>query len=175
VQDSPPATIPSDGVITSFSGSSTASGQQMELLILTPVSGTTYHVAAKSGLAIFTVSGVQTFPTRLSVNAGQLIGEYGMACALPAAGADFHYFAGAEPAIGTDQAFPFAALANHVVDLSATLEPDCNHNGFGDETQESNVVCPTGQRAAPLKKCQGKHSKRARRKGRKKANRLPVP
>ena len=174
VQDSPPASIPSDGVITSFTGSSTGSGQQVELLILAPVSGTTYHVVAKSGLAIFTASGVQNFPTRLSVQAGELIGQYGMACALPASGANFHYFTGAEPAIGTDQAFPFAALANHVVDLSASLEPDCNHDGFGDETQESSVVCPTGQRTAALKKCKKRHSKRARRKCRKKASLLPV-
>src|SRR5262249_45082054 len=69
-----------------------------------------------------------------------------------------------------------AALA-----LQATVEPDADHDGFGDETQDqcptdasTQGPCPTGQRAAALKKCKKKHSARARRKCRKKAKLLPV-
>ena len=56
------------------------------------------------------------------------------------------------------------------------LEPDCNHNGLGDETQDPNPSCATGQRAAALKKCKKKfrHNNAKRRKCRKKAKKLPV-
>jgi hypothetical protein len=70
---------------------------------------------------------------------------------------------------------PFATPTQ--IDLSATLEADCDNDGFGDETQEpAPPVCgqPTGQRAAALKKCKKKRSKKARKRCRRKANRLPV-
>ena len=66
--------------------------------------------------------------------------------------------------------------------MSAVLEPDCNHNGLGDETQEKNVSgpgCPaTGRRAAALKKCKKKKRSISKLgtcgKCRKKAKKLPV-
>jgi hypothetical protein len=72
--------------------------------------------------------------------------------------------------------------SNHQIDVSAVLEPDADHDGFGDETQDqcptngsTHGPCPaTGQRAAALKKCKKKHSAHARKKCRKKAKLLPL-
>jgi hypothetical protein len=82
---------------------------------------------------------------------------------------------------------------NQEVYLQATVEPDADGDGFGDETQDKcpTVAAPTdgcppvtlpppatGQRAAALKKCRAKFKKNHRRgafkKCKKKANRLPV-
>ena len=133
--------IPSDGVITSFSAASDTAGLQTKLLILRLVSGNTYNVVAKSDAGTFTAVGVQTFPTRLSVQSGQLIGNYGRVCsiftlALPDT---LGLEAGPEPATGADLTFLLFLPAQRT-DLSATLEPDADRDGFGDETQDQ---CPT--------------------------------
>jgi hypothetical protein len=81
-----------------------------------------------------------------------------------------------------------STLPNQRVNVSATLEPDADADGFGDETQDQCVgsagpqsgcaaavaSTPTGQRAAALKKCKKEKSKKARKKCRKKAKKLPV-
>jgi hypothetical protein len=141
VQDiSPIDSIPFDGVITSFTAASNAAGTETKLLILQPVSGTTYNVAAKSSAGNFTGPGVQTFPTRLTVRAGQLIGNSGRVCDFFSSGDRHHLFSGPEPATGADQSFPATGPDDARTNLSATLELDADHDGFGDETQDQ---CPT--------------------------------
>ena len=48
------------------------------------------------------------------------------------------------------------------------LEPDCDHDGLGDETQDTSLsgpTCPpTGQRALALKKCKKKHKRALKQK-----------
>jgi len=189
VQDGTPSeVIPSDGVITSFSaGTELMVSGQTELLVLSHVSGTTYHVEAKSdpGAMTGTIPLVQSFPTRISVHAGELIGAFGLVCDTALPGSSFHTFYGADPAVGTDQAFPTYNGPDFGANLSAKLEPDADCDGLGDETQDPAVTtCPkppasassqaTGQRSAALKKCKKKHSARARRRCRQKANLLPL-
>jgi hypothetical protein len=156
--------VPSDGLITSFSAASDTVSAQVKLLVLQPVSGTTYNVVAKSDADTFTATGVQTFPTQIPVRAGQVIGDWGLICGASSGNASdhFHFFGGGDPALGAPQGFPSASGPGVRVDLSANLEPTPAATG------------PTGQRAAALKKCKKKHSKRARRKCRKKARLLPV-
>jgi hypothetical protein len=151
-------------VITSFSAASDSASHQVKLLVLQPVSGTTYNVVAKSNAGTFTAAGVQTFPTQLPVKAGQVIGDWGYICGLGTSNAadHFHYFSGADPALGAPQAFSIAGPPGVRANLSATLEPSTEAAG------------PTGERAAALKKCKKKHSAKARRKCKRKAKRLPV-
>ncbi len=164
----PAYTIPADGVITSFSAASDAGSHQVKLLVLQPVSGTTYNVVAKSDPGTFTAAGVQSFPTQISVRAGQVIGDWGYICGLSTSNAadHFHYFGpSGDPVLGAPQAFPIAGPPHARADLSATLEPSTAAAG------------PTGERAAALKKCKKKKkkaSKKARKKCRKHAQKLPV-
>jgi hypothetical protein len=151
-------------VITSFSAASNSASTQVKLLVLQPVSGTTYNVVAKSDAGTFTAAGVQTFSTQIPVRAGQVIGDWGYICGLGTSNpADhFHYFSGGDPALGAPQAFPIAGPGGVRANLSANLEPPAAATG------------PTGERAAALKKCKKKHSAKARKKCKRKANRLPV-
>jgi hypothetical protein len=159
-------TVPFDGTITSWSGASNAGGlsYQTELLILQPVSGSTFHVVAKSPVGTFTSSGVQTFLAQIPVHQGQVIGEWGLVCyvATGDSGDQFTSFNGPEPATGTDQNFGLPGPPGNAADLSATVEPN-----------------PTGQRAAALAICRKramKHnwSHKRLRKCKRKARLLPV-
>jgi len=187
-------TVPFDGVITSFTAGNSVppDGNQIKLLILEPVSGSTYKVVAKSDPAIFNVvaNGRQTFPTRIAVQAGQLIGDYGKACIFPGhtggPDTDIVRLGSPEAATGAEQDFS-GAFYGFLVDLSAGLEADADHDGFGDETQDcptnaatpgpcppAAAAAPTGQRVAAQEKCKKKKPKKARRKCQKKARKLPV-
>jgi hypothetical protein len=113
-------------VITSFSAASDSVPAQVKLLILQPVSGTTYNVVAKSDAGTFTATGVQTFPTQISVRAGQVIGDWGRICSIDPTGnaADhFHNFMGGDPTLGAPQDFPLSSSPGTRVNLSANLEP----------------------------------------------------
>jgi hypothetical protein len=156
--------IPIDGTITSFSAGG-AVGGQTKLLVLQPVSGSTYNVVAKSDFGTFTTTGLQTFPTQIPVHAGQVIGQYGVVCAFAGVPGDgFGYFNGSEPALGANQAFSSPSGPAARINISATV-------GTGTPATASG---PTGQRAKALKKCEKKKSKKARKKCRKKARKLPV-
>jgi hypothetical protein len=171
VQDpggSPPGyTVPVDGVITSFSAASDLAATPVRLLILKPpVSGTTYTLVAKSEQVYFSAPGVQTFPTSISVQAGEVIGDWGYICGTPTSNpADhFHSFNAGDPALGPRD-FPTANPPDNRANLSATLEPT---------PAAPAATGPTGERAAALKKCKKKHSAKARKKCKRKARRLPV-
>jgi hypothetical protein len=117
--------VPSDGTITSWSAASDTPGTRTKLLILQPVSGTTFNVVAKSDFGIFTSAGVQTFPTQIPVHAGQVIGDWGKLCAIDHAGPSsdhFGIFESSEPPIGASPDFSLSSLPGSWVDLSATVE-----------------------------------------------------
>jgi hypothetical protein len=113
------------------------------------------------------------------VQAGDVIGflkNTSTYCANLVAGYSYHVFGPGDPAPGSTLSFS-GPFGNTQLDVSALIEPDCDKDGLGDETQDASVSCgPTGQRAAALKKCKKKfrHNKAKLRKCRKKANLLPV-
>ena len=115
-------TVPFDGTITGWSAASDAAGVQTSLLVLQPVSGTTFKVVAKSGPGTFSVPGVQTFPAQIPVHAGEVIGDWGKLCAIETGGSDvFGVSGGPEPALGSSPDFP-AGSPGALVNLSATVE-----------------------------------------------------
>jgi hypothetical protein len=157
----PGYTVPSDGVITSFSAASDRASAQVKLLILQPVSGTTYNVIAKSAAGTFTAAGVKTFPTQISVRAGQVIGDWGLICGYSTANAanHLHFFSGGDPALGAPQGFPSASGAGPRIDLSANFEPSAAALG--------PAPGPPGESGAAVKKCKKhKHSAAAAKKKR---------
>src|SRR5215211_2337202 len=116
--------IPFDGVVTSFTAPG-APDTPTKLLLLTPVAGDTYSVAAKSDFGTFAVLGLQTFEARVPAKAGQHIGVYGMLCVFAASflGDATGFAEGPEPDQGSTQAFPISGTPLRL-SVSATVEPD---------------------------------------------------
>jgi hypothetical protein len=151
----PSYTVPFDGTITSWSAPSDEVGAQTKLLVLQPVSGTTFNVVAKSDFGTFTSVGVQSFATQIPVRAGQVIGDFGQLCGFDTAtDADaFGIFEGSEPATGTNRDFPEPSVPGSRVDLSATVE------------QTATTPPPA---TTQKKKCKKKHKKRSAESAKKK-------
>jgi hypothetical protein len=187
--------VPVDGVITSWSflgGTSVPS--QMKLKLAT-IGVTTLNVVAQSDSQIPLANQLNTFTSHVPAHAGEVIGFYFpspnfVPCAAnPAAGYTADFVSG-DVAPGTNNA-GFNPDPNSHLDLSATLEPDADHDGFGDETQDqcptnaatqgpcpTTAAAPTGERDAAIKKCKKKFKGKAKAKKRKKcikkAKKLPV-
>jgi hypothetical protein len=153
-------TVPFEGTITSWSAASDELGAQTKLLILQPVSGTTFNVVAKSDFGTFTSTGIQTFPAQIPVHAGQVIGDFGQLCGFDVAGSpgdQFDIFEGPEPATGTNQDFPGPSSMGSRVDLSATVEPTA-----------APSPSPTPAQPVAKKKCKKKKHKRSAESAKKK-------
>jgi hypothetical protein len=156
VQLTPPAgetyTAPSDGVITSFAfpGPGLPPPGQTKLLVLEPVGGTDYRVMA-AGQFETSAGFINTRATRLPISAGQTIGAYGFTCvASPASPGMTGRFMGAEPPVGATQSFPNLDPGRML--LQATIEPDCDGDGLGDETQDTDLTpCPPAPTATITK------------------------
>ncbi len=191
VSSGPPYSAPYSGVITSWSfqpGAKVPTTIKLKVGRTPPgadlTNNTNITIVGESAPETPTGTGLNTFPTRIPVQAGDDIGIYVNAAAVTVNSCNFdnaytdHYGNG-DIAPGTTDTF---TVENFQHDVSAVLEPDCNHNGLGDETQDPNVSgpgCPaTGQRAAALKKCKKKHkrnhNKKKFKKCKKRAKRLPV-
>jgi hypothetical protein len=85
---------------------------------------------------------LNTYPTRIPVQAGDVIGYFAStafnSCTVAAPGYDYSYFLG-DPAPGSTDTYALYAGA-YQPDIAATLEPDADGDGFGDETQDQ---CPS--------------------------------
>jgi hypothetical protein len=182
---------PGGGVITSWRTGPLSGDRHVALRVFTgDPAGTEFTPVAQSETEIFPSEAAPSFPTRIPVAGGELLGlliptdDLVTGCIYVGA-ADGNVW-------GLTTAKPVGETETHsrtpggLLNLSAALEPDADHDGFGDETQDrcptdatTQAECPaaagpTGQRAAALKKCKKKHSRKKRRKCRKKARKLPV-
>ena len=170
---------PTAGVITSWSYQADNIGtpNTIKFKVARATGLNVYADVGQSPLVTMVPNMLNTFLIRIPVRAGDVIGFYKSAgtggCARSTPGNFVHYRTGDSTSVPSTFT-PFATPAQ--IDLSATLEPDCDNDGFGDQTQEpAPPVCgPTGQRAAALAKCKKKRSKKARKRCRRKANLLPV-
>src|SRR5436190_5714449 len=145
--------IPGDGVITSWRTFSTISANvgPERLKVITPVSATQFKVVAVSEYvnAYSTVDNSNTpWPTRISVTAGDLIAlgvgpltstQSAPHCLFSHDNAQWRSKVGLDAppseAILTWGSTP-ATPGTYRVSVSAVLEPDLDHDGFGDETQD---------------------------------------
>jgi len=98
-----------------------------------------FKVVGKSDL-IQVAGGTNSYDVRLPVAAGDLIGIHStigtLVCVTPSA-ADVISFAPGDAAVGSTG--PYAAVPNRAIPLVATIEPDGDGDGYGDETQDK---CP---------------------------------
>jgi hypothetical protein len=145
---SPSYSVPAfGGVITSWSTAANATaGGQVELKLFTggPIG---YQVVAQDGPHALTPSTLNTFPARITVGGGEVLGLYysaaGTACEFPTSvpGDTTRYKFGSSPDPPLGMTYSTTASdADDRVNVAARLELDSDHDGYGDETQDQ---CPT--------------------------------
>jgi hypothetical protein len=147
---------PGPGVITSWQHDAATTtvtenptGIDVRLKVFRLVGGLTYLTVGHSAVQTITSPGLQTFQTRIPVQGGDRLGfsqlelgrtrcTHGMGEALP----DDQFggnTANVDPAVGSDISFMSGGTPIRL-NVSATVEPDADEDGFGDETQDA---CPS--------------------------------
>jgi hypothetical protein len=132
---------PFDGIITSWSFQTNASAPQLRFKVGQPVGGNSFRIVGESGVHPTTANAVNTFPTQIAVQAGDVIGFYtvtgGAPCLRPATGYRAFFSTGDVP---PGSAPPFGSeMQQQQLNIAATLETDCDGDGFGDETQDPSI------------------------------------
>jgi hypothetical protein len=187
---------PSAGVITSWSyqaGSSPA--LILKLKVARSAGGDDITIVGESVSKAPILDQLNTYTdVRIPVQSGDFIGLYNDTLngllSRDTSGYATHSLVGQDPAPGdTDTYFGPTPLPQ--LDVSAKVEPDCDGDQFGDETQDPDTSScpsppgtapastptaptPTGQRAAAKKRCKKKPKGPRRAKCLKKAKKLPV-
>jgi len=141
----PSYTAPFDGVITRWSYQSDASPPpSVRLKVARDLGGGSFKIVAQSALEDITANTLNTYQSRISMPAGTDLGEYiGDDCSRGDADYTDH-FAATDLPVGTTTDF---TQEHFQQDISAVLEPDVDHDGYGDETQDQ---CPSnGATAGP--------------------------
>lgn len=134
------------GVITSFSHHSEPSPDATLSLVVMRPTGSDFLVAGLSGPQILPNGILGSFPARIPVQAGDLIGVLGDTSALAAAsgaapGNNFVAISPGPLAVGaTVTAGSLSEYSGYLLDIAASVEADADGDGFGDETQD---LCPT--------------------------------
>jgi hypothetical protein len=148
-----PIAAPVDGVITKWrltNGGSEVTAQILKVLRPT-ADPKTFQVVGESAFGAV-VPGPNNFDTRLPVQAGDKFGLYGlkgaMACAFGTA-TDKLGFTSGNSTVGTT----LTASVEHAseqIPVSVVIEPDADHDGYGDETQDNCPQNPAAHDECPL-------------------------
>lgn len=147
--------VTAPGVITSFSHHAEASPDATLSLVTMRPTGPDFLVAGISAPQILPNGILGSFPARIPVQTGDLIGVYGdtsaLAAASPAApGNDFAATSPGPLAAGaTVTAASLDSFAGYLLDIAANVEADADGDGFGDETQDLCPTSPATQGACP--------------------------
>jgi len=140
-------TAPSDGVITSWSHRTSAEAQpQLKLKVGRAAAGESFLIVGESAFQPLTPNALNTFPAQIAVETGDAIGftlggDGG--CYRGLVGESFQYYSfDTDPAPGAT--VPSGPVSTGIqFDISANLEPDCDGDGLGDETQDADLTsCP---------------------------------
>jgi hypothetical protein len=165
-----PYAVPSDGVITgwTFDGGSVVP-PTVKLKVGRALPGTNLGMDANLGIVgesapeVPRASSVNTYATRVPVKSGDFLGIYlgppnaTVPCVRLVPGFADLYKNGDVPSPSTA---PFTYEDGAQFDLAAVLEPDADHDGYGDETQDQCPANGTTQGPCPSK-C--KHRKKKHR------------
>ena len=152
----PSYATPSDGVLTVWSFQADDSVQTvMTLRVFRPTGTAHQYQVIADGSELKTISpssGLHNFPTRIPVQAGDFIGIRSTTgeCALSTLNpADtYDYKSGTATAVGALGNY-LSSLNGWIIDISATLEPDADNDGFGDESQDQCVGQAGGSNGCP--------------------------
>lgn len=171
------------GVVTSWSTAAGTLLNTYQFMVLRPDGGTTapfgYTPMQKDSLrTLTTMNAVNTFSgLHIPINTGETIGFFvpapqpmnnGTCASVAPPGNSIQSFPG-DPPFGVSSAFN-APQNNLRMNLAATVEPDADRDGFGDETQDACPAQAAVQTACPIvplapvtppatKKCKRKKAK----------------
>jgi hypothetical protein len=164
-------TVPSSGVISRWSfhaGSLAPDTVKLKLGRVGPgtdlSADTNLSVVGESASEVPTASSLNQYSTRISVQQGDFLGIYlggdgGEALCGDGSSLGFpDHFHSSEVLAGTSA--NFTREDEGQIDVAAVLEPDADHDGFGDETQDQ---CPSNagtQGSCPVKNKCKKHKKK---------------
>jgi hypothetical protein len=132
----------SAGVITSWSFQAGGDPPQLKFKVARPLGADFFTIIGESALKTPAPTQLNTYTDiRISVMSGDVIGFYVASndkfCSRNPAPEYFRHSVGSDVPLGTTTMF--SELSDHQLDLSATLEPDCDGDGFGDETQDAEI------------------------------------
>jgi hypothetical protein len=148
-------TVPSDGVLTSWSYQAGATAAPtMRLKAVHETSSPSFQTVARGSLEDITLNQLNTFNARLKVHAGDVIGFFSNAATTLCTGATAPgYTLGGvtgDP-LPTDPPAAYSLFTNLQLDLSAKLEADIDNDGYGDETQDFCPISAAQQTPCPDK------------------------
>jgi hypothetical protein len=136
---------PYDGIITAWTSAGSFPSMTLKVARLGP--GDSFTVIAADGPRAFALDEFPTYPVRIAVRQGDVIGAYG-AVLQHVCGAVSGYSLGIQDAdVPAGQSSVFGSSSVRELDVAATIELDGDGDGYGDETQDQ---CPTsGATAGP--------------------------
>jgi hypothetical protein len=142
-------TAPFDGVVVRWRIRGTNATGNMRIRILRPAGGTQFTGAGTGTFESVPPEVESLFPAKLPIRQGDLIGvDIPADPSVPAvarrstAGGQFQYWFPEYLADGATTP-SFGTNSNETILLNADIEPDCDSDGFGDETQDPDVTgCP---------------------------------
>src|SRR5262245_9248498 len=147
---------PHDGVISNWSFQSPSSGSDLlKLKVGRPAGGGQFTTVGSSGALMDPPPGqLSTYPAQIPVFAGDIIGFYWnqgntAPCAHRTGDRTFHN-RNHDGDVPPGTTSTFSEETGFQLDIAASLEPDCDKDGLGDETQDvTTSPCATcaGQRA----------------------------
>jgi hypothetical protein len=153
----PSYTAPFSGVITRWSYQSDSTPPPtVRLKVAQDFGGGTLKIVGESAIENIAPSNLNTYQSRIPMPAGTDLGEFIANDCSQADPTYTDYYADTDLGVGTtSSAFN---QENFRQDISAVLEPDADHDGFGDETQDQCPANASTQGPCPKKKC--KHKKK---------------
>jgi Ca2+-binding RTX toxin-like protein len=143
----PPLSPASAQVVTSWSHNARASngGQTLKMKIWRQVTGLTYTVVGHDGPRNLTGGALNTFQTSIPVQPGDVLGINSQnaatvpnACLFSAAGDPGPLGNFGDQPDGAQTTF-VSNVNNFRVNATALVERDCDNDGLGDETQDTNL------------------------------------
>jgi hypothetical protein len=131
---------PAGGVITKWNYEAPASNvPQLKFKVARPAGGSDFTVIGESPVVVPTASSLNSYDIRISVQAGDVIGLYtDVQGAIDRPDPAFREFLFQGDVVPPNRE-TFDGPFQFKMDVSANLEPDCDNDGFGDETQDQNL------------------------------------
>jgi hypothetical protein len=138
----PSYVVPSPGVITAWQHKAAPSGGDLRLLVWKGPAVSPLTLAGRSAVETFAGGLLQSFPTRVPVSAGDVLGirvhSTDGACTFFTGAGDAVIGRGGAPDIAPGESMmTTSTLPNQRVNVSATVEPDADGDGYGDESQDN--------------------------------------
>jgi Ca2+-binding RTX toxin-like protein len=143
-----PYGVPHDGVLTAWSFRAPASGTDLlKFKVGRPAGGDRFTVVGDGGALVDPVPAtLNTYSVRIPVFSGDLIGYYWNVgnTALCSSLLDGYHIRNHDGDVPLSTTASFTEQTVFQLDVAAVLEPDCDKDGLGDESQDqSSIPCPT--------------------------------